>query len=547
MKNTLFTLIGLLLAFSSSAQVPNYVPANGLVGYWPFSGNADDESGNGNDGTVNGAALTLDRLGNANAAYSFDGVDDYIDIGAIALQSFSLCTWINTTSVNPSNLNGLISNNTANFYTGVELRIEPDSTVMLVCGQGSSWLQPVTSTHLMNNTWYHITATSDNNTIKIYLNAQQIASYSITNFVNNTADFLFGTRNPLVSNGGWYTGKLDDIGIWDRALTDCEVQQLYLGQVIPPPDSTVTINGSTTFCDGGSVELSAVAGYTYLWSTGDTTQSIIVTDAGSYWVTVTDENCVGVSDTVIVTVHSNPTAVLAPMDEICVNEEAVTLNGGTPVGGTYELNNNPATELDPSVTGTGSQTVVYTYTDQNNCTGNAAQTIMVNSIPSVTLSGLNSSYALADNPAALIGTPSGGFFNGTGVANGMFDPAEAGLGTHGVSYAVVDGNGCLGVSSLCTTVDVTVGVDGGSQISNSGGLDIYPNPANGIFNVTLNDIKGAVTYTVFDIRGREVINGSFVSNGNHTEVLNLQTSADGVYTIQVNSANGIATQKLIKE
>ena len=50
----------------------------GLVGWWKFDGDATDSSGNGNDGTVNGATLTTDRHGQANSAYSFDGVDDYI-------------------------------------------------------------------------------------------------------------------------------------------------------------------------------------------------------------------------------------------------------------------------------------------------------------------------------------------------------------------------------------------------------------------------------------------------------------------------------------
>jgi len=52
----------------------------GLVACYPFDGNAMDASGNGNDGTVNGATLTEDRLGNADSAYNFDGVDDYIEI-----------------------------------------------------------------------------------------------------------------------------------------------------------------------------------------------------------------------------------------------------------------------------------------------------------------------------------------------------------------------------------------------------------------------------------------------------------------------------------
>ena len=65
----------LIIAGNSFADL-----SDGLVAYYPFNGNADDESGNGNHGTVNGATLTIDRFGNENSAYSFDGIDDYIDI-----------------------------------------------------------------------------------------------------------------------------------------------------------------------------------------------------------------------------------------------------------------------------------------------------------------------------------------------------------------------------------------------------------------------------------------------------------------------------------
>ena len=63
-----------------SQSVPSYVPTNGLVGWWGFNGNAQDGSGNGNHGTVNGATLTTDRFGNQNGAYSFDGINDFIDL-----------------------------------------------------------------------------------------------------------------------------------------------------------------------------------------------------------------------------------------------------------------------------------------------------------------------------------------------------------------------------------------------------------------------------------------------------------------------------------
>ena len=63
--------VGLCITVNLWAQVPNYVPTNGLVGWWPFNGNANDESGNGNNGTNNGATLTADRFGNVNKSYLF--------------------------------------------------------------------------------------------------------------------------------------------------------------------------------------------------------------------------------------------------------------------------------------------------------------------------------------------------------------------------------------------------------------------------------------------------------------------------------------------
>ena len=79
MKNFILSTAAFFICICTFAQVPSYVPTNGLVGYWPFNGNANDESGNGNNGTVNGATLTSDRFGNANGAYSFNGSSE-IDI-----------------------------------------------------------------------------------------------------------------------------------------------------------------------------------------------------------------------------------------------------------------------------------------------------------------------------------------------------------------------------------------------------------------------------------------------------------------------------------
>jgi len=99
MKKVMFSAfaVGLCMTASIWAQVPTYVPTNGLVSWWPFNANANDESGNGNNGTVNGATLTTDRFGVANKAYNFDGVNDYIQClqsGVGGNTSRSLSFWI---------------------------------------------------------------------------------------------------------------------------------------------------------------------------------------------------------------------------------------------------------------------------------------------------------------------------------------------------------------------------------------------------------------------------------------------------------------------
>ena len=72
LKKSLLNLVAILgITLSMNAQ---NIPSNGLIGWWPFNGDTNDESGNGNHGTISGTKLTSDRFGNANSAYSFDGI-----------------------------------------------------------------------------------------------------------------------------------------------------------------------------------------------------------------------------------------------------------------------------------------------------------------------------------------------------------------------------------------------------------------------------------------------------------------------------------------
>lgn len=95
-KNLLITAIAIIgLAMITSAQVPSYVPTNGLVGWWPFNGNANDLFGGNNNGVVNGASLTTDRFNNINSAYLFNGSSNYILVNTIPTNNtqYSISVW----------------------------------------------------------------------------------------------------------------------------------------------------------------------------------------------------------------------------------------------------------------------------------------------------------------------------------------------------------------------------------------------------------------------------------------------------------------------
>src|SRR4030043_394197 len=88
-----------VVILSTFAASPIFAGLNdGLISYHPFNGNANDETGNGHDGTVPGAILTAARVGNANSTYSFDGIDDGINIANpedfAFSDSFSVSLWV---------------------------------------------------------------------------------------------------------------------------------------------------------------------------------------------------------------------------------------------------------------------------------------------------------------------------------------------------------------------------------------------------------------------------------------------------------------------
>src|ERR1019366_9087979 len=113
------------------------------------------------------------------------------------------------------------------------------------------------------------------------------------------------TQTIIVSTSGSYSVTIVDGNgcMGSSAPTVVTVNQY--------PTPTITPSGPTTFCQGGSVTLTCTAGSSYLWSDGETTQSIVVTTSGTYTITMTDANgCVGISASITVTVNPLPTPTI---------------------------------------------------------------------------------------------------------------------------------------------------------------------------------------------------------------------------------------------
>ena len=267
-KFLLFTVIVLVFTSYAFSQVPNYVPTNGLVGYWPFNGNANDESGNGNNGTVNGATLTSDRFGNVNSAYDFNGTSDFIDVAdntALRLNStdFTISVWINETS-RASTQESIISKRTAANGNGYILNIEgsvqpiPGLTNFHVSGGGDP--RAYSNTIVPLNVWKNITLTYQlsSQTLKTYIDGvlnSTTTSIPTPNAANSVA-MKIGT--DAAGNPYFFHGKIDDISIYNRALTQQEITNLYTSTIpvscLPAYVPTSGLVGYWPFCGNANDE-----------------------------------------------------------------------------------------------------------------------------------------------------------------------------------------------------------------------------------------------------------------------------------------------------
>jgi hypothetical protein len=253
MKTLLFiTITSLVLTSASIAQnLPNYIPANGLIGWWPFNGNVNDESGNGYHGTLNGATLSNDRFGISSASYGFDG-NAVVDFPSQNLnQNFTVSLWFNpdTLYILPCGQHEVFGNFTNNqsFPNGHIIGINELGQISV--GNGIIGT-PNTNNYQINN-WLNAIYTYDfvTQTMSLYINNQLESTISGMAIVNYGTFFRAGARANTSPFCG-FVGKMDDIGIWNRVLTQQEITALY--NAVNCANNT-TINPLTNSLLSGSI------------------------------------------------------------------------------------------------------------------------------------------------------------------------------------------------------------------------------------------------------------------------------------------------------
>jgi len=410
----LLTILTLCSGLSLLGQIPNYVPQNGLVAWYPFNGNANDESGNGNNGISNNVALEQDRNGNPSKALGFWNSNSNVTIQSITqsgIFQYSVTGWFKKSSGSINQEGGIFcGSNPCNGPGGLRLHI--GSTNQAAFGAeyqncSSVWAYSQNQNYA-DNIWHHFAVVFNSqlgqiifSQFLIYIDGIQIQS--VPYYQGNTSVVTSPINNngiPTIlgnafGGGDHFKGLLDDIGIWNRALTLQEITNLYTVQA--PCQNTSSVNSASitqgetysfngqnlttagTYtatlqnaagCDslvslnlvvnsdianifaqdtikacGSSFTLNAASGFNnYLWSLGATTQSINITNTGWYKCTASNGVNSG-SDSVFVSlVNAN---ILNGDTTICsggmVNLKASSSNSNS----TY--NNTTVTDIDGNI------------------------------------------------------------------------------------------------------------------------------------------------------------------------------------------------------
>lgn len=231
----LLILLSLLMAKTALADL-----SEGLVGYWPLDGNANDLSGNGNHGLVSKPVLTEDREGNAESAYQFDGVNDRIVIPSSEslnpVDQLTIAFWFKVNKItgdwSPIIFKGGIEYLTGHSNREYTIWLNKSRFFHLTSAGDDSEEYALNTNTISSGEWVFYTAVIDrrNHAMKAYINGEldTRTSDAYSSFNNSDHELEFGGTGDHSSTP--FNGVLDEVRIYNRALSDREVMLLFDGK-----------------------------------------------------------------------------------------------------------------------------------------------------------------------------------------------------------------------------------------------------------------------------------------------------------------------------
>ena len=252
---------------TQNCNFPSSILKTDLIGYYPFCGNANDLSGNNNHGIVSGAKLAQDRFGNINSAYYFNGNQDFI-LMEKAMKNYNTLTisgWYNSAAIQGASF----------VYCGINSPNLGCNGFGVGQGQGD-WINEGNNLHCASscsggwrsaeyelpsiNTWNHFSLTKNNEEYGVYINGKLIRKFSAPHETEISNLIFIGAASSLGDYS--FQGFLDDIAIYNRALSEQEITNLYTS--CSHEQASSDVHNSILFATGKPIELAATpAGGTF--------------------------------------------------------------------------------------------------------------------------------------------------------------------------------------------------------------------------------------------------------------------------------------------